>query len=234
MKTEVAEPFPNLQWTRQAGAEDYFDRADFLYEKFVRLAVAVLSLALITPMLGVWVVWRARAPNPVQVLADGRLFSGPLAPVPAVAAAGENETLLAQMRDTVEILLTRTEQGGVGALDDFVTAGVVQLVDTEFSPAKKMASGYSQGYSVTSTRVLVSTPTWIVLGVRGLLASRTMTGYQSSELFLVAGFVPGKKTDRNMLGWRLTRLLPDPEGQMYFNEELARDHAVRFGATDSN
>jgi hypothetical protein len=65
--------------------------------------------------------------------------------------------------------------------------------------------------------------------VRGLLSSRTVEGYQPSELFLVAGFRRGTKTDRNMLGWRLIRMLPDPDGVMYYNQELARERAMRLG-----
>jgi hypothetical protein len=224
-KKEAFQPFANLQWTRVPGSEDYFDRADFLRDRFGKLAAVILLMALIAPIMAVWVIRRARAPNPVQVVADGRVFSGPLSYTTHV----DSDTISKQLCDTVEVLLTRTEQGGVKALDDFVGEGVTALVDADFAASKKMISGYSQTFSITSSRVLISSPRWIVLGVRGLLSSRTMTGYQPSELFFVAGFAPGQKTDRNMLGWRLVRLIPDPEGQMYFKPELARERAARLG-----
>lgn len=221
------EEFPNLQWTRCPGAEDYFDRADALRERFQRLALVALGMLVLIPCGACWVVLAAQRPTPVEVFADGRIFSGSLRGQSDPALA--REALHAQMRDTLEVLLTRTEQGGVPALGDFTTPGVAEVVDADFAPAKKMAAGYSQSFSITSTRTLVARPDWIVLGVRGLLASRTLTGYQPTELFLIAGFAPGRKTQRNALGWRLTRLLPDPEGRLYFHDEIAQEDAVRFG-----
>ena len=133
------------------------------------------------------------------------------------------------MRDTINVLFSRTEKGGVKALEDFVGPGVMEIIEGSFKASSKMKSGYSQQYSITSLRVLVADPSWVVLGVRGLLSSRTVEGYQPSELFLVAGFRRGTKTDRNMLGWRLIRMLPDPDGVMYYNQELARERAMRLG-----
>jgi hypothetical protein len=225
-KKDPLQPFANLQWTRTPGSEDYFDRADELREKFAKVAAIAVVLALLTPVLSFWVIRRATAPNPVRVYADGRVFSGPLTPNLKV----DEEDVFRQMRDTVEVLLTRTEKGGVKALEDFVGPGVLDLVDASYSPSKAMQSGYAQSYAITSSRVLVAGPSWVVLGVRGLLSSRTLTGYQPSELFLVAGFSPvGIKTDRNPLGWRLVKLLPDPDGEMYFNQEIAKERALRLG-----
>ena len=224
-KKDELSPFPNLQWTRPVGSEDYFDRADAFRSRFYRLATVVGCMLASMPFLAFWVIKSARSPNPVQVYADGRVFSGPLTPIIEIS----DETILSQMRDTVEVLLTRTEKGGVAALDDFVGDGVLDLVNNDFAKSGKMESGYSQSYSITNSRVLVSSPTWVVMGVRGLLSSRTINGYQPSELFWIAGFSREKKTDRNVLGWRLVRLIPDPEGEMFFNEELSRQRAERLG-----
>jgi hypothetical protein len=220
------QPFPNLQWTRTLGAEDYFDRADQLRARFVKLATITVLLVLVTPILAVWVIRQASAPNPVRVYADGRVFSGPLTTDLKV----DDEDAFRQMRETVEVLLTRTEKGGVKALEDFVGPGVLELVEASYTPSKTIKSGFAQSYSITSSRILVAGPTWVVLGVRGLLSSRTLTGYQPSELFLVVGFSPsGKKTPRNPLGWRLVKLLPDPNGEMYYNQEIAKERAQRLG-----
>lgn len=219
-------PFANLQWTRTPGAETYFDRADELRDRFTRIAIIAVALIVIMPFLALWVIKRASTPNPVRVYADGRVFSGPLSPDLKV----DDEDVLRQMRDTVEVLLTRTEKGGVGALSDFVGPGVIELVEANFSKSKKLKSGYAQSYAITSSRVFVAGPSWVVIGVRGLLSSRTLTGYQPSELFLVAGFSPeGAKTFRNPLGWRLVKLLPDPNGELYFNQEIAKERANRLG-----
>lgn len=218
--------FPNLQWTRTPGAEDYFDRADELRARFVKLATITALLVLATPFLAVWVIRQATAPHPVRVYADGRVFSGPLTTDLKI----DDEDAFRQMRETVEVLLTRTENGGVQALEDFVGPGVLALVEASYTPSKTIKSGFAQSYAITSSRILAAGPAWAVLGVRGLLSSRTLTGYQPSELFLVVGFSPaGKKTPRNPLGWRLVKLLPDPNGEMYYNQEIAKERAQRLG-----
>jgi hypothetical protein len=222
---DALQPFPNLQWTRVSGSEDYFDRADGLRDRFSKLTAILAMMMIALPFLAGWVINRARKPNPIQVYADGRLFTGDISYGTHVSEDAD----LDQMRDTINVLFSRTEKGGVKALEDFVGPGVMEIIEGSFKASSKMKSGYSQQYSITSLRVLVADPSWAVLGVRGLLSSRTVEGYQPSELFLVAGFRRGTKTDRNMLGWRLIRMLPDPDGVMYYNQELARERAMRLG-----
>jgi hypothetical protein len=215
----------NLTWERVPGSEDYFDRADALRARFKPLAAMAVLLALVTLPLSVWVVQRARKPNPVQVYSDGRLFSGKLEFGTHVA----DEVYMSQMLDTVEFLLTRNEKGGVKAISDFVGPGVSEYVDQLFAKSTKDKSGYTQTYSITSERVLLQQNGYVVLGVRGLLSSRTLNGYQISELYFAAGFAPGARTDRNALGWRLIRLTPDPEGEAFYGHEEAIERERRLG-----
>ena len=222
-------PFANLQWTRTPGAETYFDRADELRLKFRRLVVIAAFACLALPFLAFWVIQRSKSPNPIRVYANGRVFSGPLTTNLAVA----DEDVYQQMRDTVEVLLTRTEKGGVSSLADFVGPGVTEIVENSFTPSKALKSGYSQVFNITTTRALVTGPTWVVLGFRGLLSSRSLAGYQPTELFLVVGFSPGKKTDKNPLGWRLVRVVPDAGGEMFFGKELSKERAERLGLDKS-
>ena len=223
-KKQKAPEFDHLLWTRIPGSEDYFDRADTLRSRFAKLTVIVVLLALLTPFLGYWVVQRARTPNPIQVFADGRLFSGEI----SYGTHVPNDILIRQCREVVEKLFIRTEAGGIAALDDFMAPGVKEVVENSFSLSRKMKSGYSQQYSITSTRTIVSSSSWVVIGLRGLLSSRTRDGYQVSEVFLLAGFLPGQKTDRNMLGWRLYRLGPDPEGETFYSKEISEERAKHF------
>ena len=228
-KKDPLTPFPNIYWSRERGSEDFFDKADVLRARFYRLACIVVGMIIVMPFLAIWVVKNARSPNPVQVFADGRVFSGPLTDIITIS----DETILSQMRDTVEVLQMRTEKGGVKGLEDFVGEGVLEHINKDYALSTKMDSGFSQSFSITNTRVLVSSPTWVVLGIRGLMSSRTINGYQPSELFWIAGFTQGKKMDRNALGWRLSRLVPDPEGEMFFNEELSKQRAARMGVEEN-
>ena len=214
-----------LYWERVPGSEEYFDRADMLRSRFKVLAAIVLICVVLTPVLCVGIARRAQAPNPVVVLADGRFFSGPL----IVGQHTGDAEVRTQMLDTVEFVLTRTEKGALPSLKEYVGPGVTEFVDGLFKSSTKMKSGYTQNYSITSSKVLSSSPGYIVLGVRGLLSSRTLDGYQLSELYFAAGFAPGKKTAANALGWRLIKLSPDPEGALFYHDEADQERAERLG-----
>lgn len=216
---------PNLFWTRTAGSEDYFDRADQLRARFKRLAaVSVVTLCLL-PVAAFGVFKAAMTPNPVTVFADGRLFSGELTTsfnLPDAVTVG-------QMESTVRVLLARTDKGGVPAVRDYVGPGITEYIDNLYQPTKDSPAGFTQRYSISNTRILAVDGNYVALGIRGVLSSRTLDNYQSQEVFWVAGFQRGPGNKANAQGWRLIRLIPDALGDVFFSEELAREKAAKLG-----
>lgn len=218
--------FPNRYATPFNGSIEFFDRVDELKSRFVKLAVVAGIIALVFPFAVSWLMVGAREPTKMQVLADGRLFSGVLAEGMIVP----DEVVLKQMEQTVSVLLTRTDKGGVKALEDYVMPGVTEYFDSLYSKDRpETASGFSQQFTLTSSRLLVNDGAWVGLGLRGVLNARTLDGYLPTEVFWVAGFVPSKKSDRNATGWRLFRLIPDPDGQLFFSREITAARAARLG-----
>ena len=224
MAVKQKDTMQDLFWERVPGADDYFDRARQVGKTAGLRFAIMMGATLLCVALGIWTVMRAHNPSPVRVVEDHRYFTGTLtAPKPVSAA-----DLQQQMEDTIEALLTRTEKGSVPALADYVEHGVIEWVNANYNAAKDIPGGFLQTCSITNSRILKSSPNYIVFGVRAFLSSKTISGYQLSPVYFVAGFSFGKSTDANQLGLRLVKFSPDPNGDTFFSKEHAQAKAERL------
>jgi len=228
MATPEDRPFPNSAWQKVEVPNGHFDNAD--YHRDIAWKLTVMQAAIILGIISGagWLLSAVASPPPVTVLADGRFFSGQV----LGDLSPDEETVMLQFEDTLEVLFTRTERGGVQELEHFLMPGVKDIIDQKFAPTTEVESGYLQQLRVLEPRVLRARPGWVVMGYRTLLSSRTLNGYQPNELFLVAGFRRDSPNASNPLGWKLAKLIHDETGEVFYEQELTEAAERRLGLTE--
>lgn len=211
----------NLRWSRTEESGGFFVDEDRLRGWFCAIAAASAgAIALLAA--GLWRLQRAALAPPVFIgVADGRIFTGR----PEPAGGLRDDEFDPQLRETVEVLFSRTEKGLPPVLRDFVAAEVLSTVDADYrDAAAKYPAGYAQTLAILEAKLVSARPGSRRMRYRGLLSSRSLEAAQTSPVYLECLFTTGRPSALNAAGWRLVRLTALGRDDYYQDE---RQRAVR-------
>jgi hypothetical protein len=209
------------RWSRTDESDGFFVDEDRLRGGFYALAAASACLLALLAA-GLWRLQRAALAPPVFVgIADGRVFSGDPEPVSGIRDSDFDP----QLKETVEVLFSRTEKGLPPALGDFVASDVLAAVDAGYrDAAAKYPAGYAQTLAILESKLVAGRPGYRRVRYRGLLSSRSIAAAQTSPIYLECVFTTGRPGALNAAGWRLVRLTALGRDDYYQDE---RERAVR-------
>jgi hypothetical protein len=188
------------RWTRTRESDGFFIDEDGLRGAFhVLLVAGVCLLALLAA--GLWRLQAAALKPPLFVgISDGWIFSGP-AGTPADLREDDFDR---QLRDTVEVLLGRTEKGLPPEVGDFCLPAVIAEVNRAYEDTgRRYPAGYAQDFEVLESKRVSGGPGRREEYYRGLLSSRSATSAQTSPVYLDCVFEVRGRTPLNATGWRL-------------------------------
>ncbi len=216
-----AEPLTHFRWERTEESADFFIDEDRLRRIFYFLIAAgvVLVVALVG---GMWRLSRAAFSPPKFVgISHGLIFSG----TPRSLASVRDGDFDQQLKDTIEVLFSRTEKGLPPAIADFCAPEVVKQIDQAYrDQANKFPAGYVQTMTVFESRVVESRTGFRRVRYAARLSSRSASAAQTSPIFLDCTFVIRAPTPLNTVGWRLTRVDAMPREAFYASD---REQEVR-------
>lgn len=218
----------NLHHSGYTGSDDYLSKADFQRSRAKYVAAVLLLTLVVNSVAAIRLAMKSHEAPPIIGFAAGYFFR----PKPQ-AMNLTVQSYFPQFRDTVETLFRRTEKGSLPQLDDFLGAGVRELVDGKYTQVKDAyPSGFVQTYTVLDQRPESMSPAGgAVMLYSGIWTVRSTSGMSTQTVFLRCTYKIGARTDLNATGWRLNQLEPITEDD-FFAEERALERAARFGVQE--
>lgn len=220
-------PEKHAFWSNETESDEHVFGSDELRFRFLVVA-SINAVCLLAVIIGTCLmVVRGMTPPTILGYSHGLFFVSSPAPISSI---NWDTDLQQQFEDTVEVLFLRTEKGALPEINDFVVDGIMEQIDRTYrSVDQAKQSGFAQTLKIIEARVApTSTPMTRRLHVMGILSSRAIEGSQSSTIYLQCDFTPGKDTDVNPTGWRLSGIEAIRDDQ-FFTEELERDRIRRLG-----
>lgn len=199
----TAEPLTNIRWERTEESGDFFIDEDRLRRIFHFLLAGGIVL-LVALGGGLWRLSRAAfTPHKFVGISHGLIFSGQ----PQSLATVRDDDFDQQLKDTIEVLFSRTEKGLPPAINDFCAPEVVNQIEQAYrDQALKYPAGYVQTMTVLEARIVESRTGFRRVRYAGRLSSRSASAAQTSTIFLDCTYVIRAPTPLNTVGWRLTRV----------------------------
>jgi hypothetical protein len=221
----ASSPITNVRWSRGEESSAFFLDEDRLRIIFY-LLIAGSAFGLVALFAGLWRLNRAAAQPPAIVgIAHGLVFT--------VAPRGLNSVTDAdfdkQLRDTVEVLFSRTEKGLPPEIYEFCSDKAVNAVEQAYrETAAKYPEGYLQTMRVLQTRDVASRAGFRHVRYEGLLSSRSASAVQTSAIYLDCIFIIQAPSSHNTVGWRLIKVDAISRDD-FFREDRERQIRAQLG-----
>lgn len=221
----------NLAWEPRTESDDFLS-LEFAAKSWAKYGLpTVIVLSLLAVVSAFKLVSLATHLPKLQGFAGGSLYKGEIQRQSDLTY----EDFYPQFRDTTKYLFYRTEKGILPEIKDFVAADIFSGASRDYTNIKqRYPGGFVQTLQITDERHITSneTPMFRQVNYACILASRSVTGSQTSVIYLAAGFQLQEPSGINASGWRMINIMKIRADQFYA-EERAAEERKRLGLTNS-
>jgi hypothetical protein len=138
-----------------------------------------------------------------------RPHDGGLAYTQPTPSLPNREAMTKAFGEVIAAAFFRTEKGAVPGLKDYVREGIFTSLPTgsDFHlKDKSYSAGYVQSFRITSVKIVKAEASIVGVVATGVFISRNADRSQSDNLTIAAAFEPVPRTEKNPLGWEMSRL----------------------------